>query len=797
MRRLPALLLLLRLPVFGGAAADLARAIRENSFDPNQCYRVRDLTLAREDIRIYLNDGHLIFSKPVAGRPIAALFAGDVEGGDGEVLLLPPNRAERGSLARYIHAPNLDEHFSAALFLFTGDEFDQLRAQLPLNPANKGAPEMGPLLEEQWGPALRDLGTSYQTRLVLDLLHSPGYQAGMFSALLRGKRLGNFDISYDPQAPEQIFAGQTATRHERLYFDVWTSFESRSRRDHPGAPASNLSLSDYRIEATVDSDLLLTAVTRVKVTPAVEGMTAATFDLSPRMDLTGVTVDGRPAEWLQRDSQRLNLMRGGNGLFLVVPPEPLHAGRSYEFEFHYAGHVIQNAGNQIFYVTARGDWYPTHGFQFANYDITFRTPGDLQMAGPGDVVEDRADGEWHVTRRRTPEPIRIAGFNLGAYRHARATRDGFVVDVFGNRAVEPALRPKPPLLPQTIEPLGRPRRQSQPLPEPEPLPLPIDPTARLRDLASEVASALQFMAGAFGPPALPHLAVSPIPGYFGQGFPGLVYLSTLSYLKRGDAAAGGGAESQDVFFNELLQAHETAHQWWGNRVTAEGYGDYWLMEGLANYSAMLYLEKSGGSKSTDALLDGYRQALLRKGDSGQTVEETGPIVLGPRLETSLEPRAWRTITYGKSSWILHMLRERMGDQRFMAMLAAMARRYDHKTISTEEFRALAASFLPPKSDDPKLEDFFDQWVYGTGIPNLTLHYTIRGKAPALRLVGTIQQSEAGPDFGALVPVEIQLPRGRTTVRWVRAASDPVSFTVPLAQAPLKVSLDPKHWVLRR
>jgi len=36
-----------------------------NSFDREECYRVRDLTLAIEDIKIYLTDGHLIFSRPV------------------------------------------------------------------------------------------------------------------------------------------------------------------------------------------------------------------------------------------------------------------------------------------------------------------------------------------------------------------------------------------------------------------------------------------------------------------------------------------------------------------------------------------------------------------------------------------------------------------------------------------------------------------------------------------------------------------------------------------------------------
>src|SRR5271166_64527 len=113
--------------VAAGTAADIARAIRENTFDRDECYRVRDVTLVREDIRLYFNEGHLIFSKPVAGRRIAAVFTTDVEAGDGEIILLPPDRAERRSLAGYIDSPNLDEHFRTALLLFTGDEYDQIK----------------------------------------------------------------------------------------------------------------------------------------------------------------------------------------------------------------------------------------------------------------------------------------------------------------------------------------------------------------------------------------------------------------------------------------------------------------------------------------------------------------------------------------------------------------------------------------------------------------------------------------------------------------------------------------------
>jgi aminopeptidase N len=306
------------------------------------------------------------------------------------------------------------------------------------------------------------------------------------------------------------------------------------------------------------------------------------------------------------------------------------------------------------------------------------------------------------------------------------------------------------------------------------------------------------MASRFGPPALPQLTVSPIPDTFGQGFPGLIYLSTLAYLKNLPGSTRLPVTTPvELFFQDVLQAHEVAHQWWGNRVTSATYRDVWLMEALANYSALLYLEKRKGGHSVELMLDFYRSELLAKSASGQIVDSTGPIVLGPRLENSQEPHAWRSIIYGKGSWIIQMLRRRMGDERFFSMLSELIARYGGKEISTENFRELAARFLPPKSDDPKLEAFFEQWVYGTGIPTLKLAWSVEGKAPSLRLVGTLTQSDVDEDFSAVAPVEIQVARGRTITRWVRSEADPVTFTVALTQPPLKVALDPHYAVLRR
>ena len=718
-------------PTAGGPAANLARAIHELRFDRDSCYRVRDLEIVKEDIRIYLNGGHLILSKPLAGKPIAAVFVADVDGGDGEVLLLAPDRAERTSLAAHIHSPNLDENFQSAMFVFTGDDASRFEAQIAANPASRKTPEVGALLDDDWSPVLHTLSGGYRARLVLDLLGGPGRELGLFTAIFSSRKLGNFEVCYDPESSEQILAGGTETHEGRVQFETWTSFPARSSRQNPAPRRRDFTIADYRIDASIGEDLGLNAVTRCRLEPVADGLAAVAFDLSDAESVSSVRVDGRDAEVLEPDPAPAEGTRGGttlypivtsgNRMFVVMPPEPLRAGRSYEFEFHHSGKVIQDAGDRVLYVTARGTWYPVHGLNFAAYDLRFRYPKDLVLAGPGTPVEQREDGQWRYTELRTDTAIRVAAFNLGNYAHTRETRGNYIVDVYANRALEASLKPQDTILPVTpvrghtrvpLSDLGQPRSEAPP-----------DPLGRLKDLAAEVANALEFMTARFGAPALPHLAVSPIPGTFGQGFPGLIYLSTLSYLKTVPVSAGSLAEAQELFFQQVLQAHETAHQWWGNRVTTGSYRDNWMMEALANYSALLYLEKTRGAHAVDMLLDNIAPSCWRRGKAASRLNRPAPSPWGRVWISSQDPGAWRTVTYGKGTWIIHMLRRYLGDQRFFAMLNEVLKRYDHQEMSTEDFRRVAARFTPPKTDDADLETFFDTWVYSTGIPTLKMSYS--------------------------------------------------------------------------
>ena len=785
-RSLPILLLLIARLAPAAVATDLSRQLKQVALDLDRCYKVTEFNFSKEDIKVYLTSGYLIFTKPVGGVRPGAVFAASAEGGDAEILMLPPTRSERLSLATFTEAPNLEEHVTTIAFLFTDGTGDDLLAQLEANPAVKKSPEVAHLMLDQWSPTLRNLFESFETRTVYDLL-TGDRKSGFFYMAASGAKLGNFDVLHDPLPREQIFAGKLVHHDNRAYFDTWTSFQSRSVRNGEPALSSRFTLDNFRIDATIEPSLLLKAVTRVTLKPKQVLGPALPFNISRNMRVTEARIDGEPAEVFVRESLRSNLIASNdNDQFLLVAPQPLDPARSHEIEIHHEGEVIAKAGEDVYYVTSRGTWYPRLGLDFADYDLTFRYPKNLTLVTAGTPIQDGTEGDWRITRSKTDAPIRLAGFNLGNFQVSSITGSGYKIDVYANRHLERALQPKlpaPAIQPPTF-PGPRGRRQPDPiLSEANAPPPPPNPAGRLDQLAKGVADSLDFMTAQFGPPPMRNLAVTPIPGGFGQGFPGLVYLSTLAYLDPAQRPAGLRQEAELTFFSELLESHEVAHQWWGNTVVSAGYADEWLMESLANYSALLMLEKKKGRKAVDTILDAYKTHLLDKLEDGRTLESAGPITWGYRLQSSVAPNAWRPVTYEKGTWIIHMLRRRLGDAQFLAFLHEVTTRFRFTPISTDQFRELAAHFTPSDSPDRTLKAFFDNWVYGTGIPSVKMAYSVRG----LKLTGTVTQRGVDDDFTALVPVEILTGRQRS-VHWLATGTDPVPFSIPLKAPATRVAL---------
>ncbi len=164
------------------------------------------------------------------------------------------------------------------------------------------------------------------------------------------------------------------------------------------------------------------------------------FSLSPDMQITGASVDGHPVEVFDRESMRFDLISNRDDReFLLIAEAVLDPAMPHEVEIHYAGAVISNAGNDVYYVGSRGTWYPRTGADLASYDLTFRYPKTLTVAATGKPVEDRTDGDWRVTRLKTDTTVRFAGFNLGYFQSAVVERNGYIISLYANRRLESAL----------------------------------------------------------------------------------------------------------------------------------------------------------------------------------------------------------------------------------------------------------------------------------------------------------------------------------------------------------------------
>jgi hypothetical protein len=145
------------------------------------------------------------------------------------------------------------------------------------------------------------------------------------------------------------------------------------------------------------------------------------------------------------------------------------------------------------------------------------------------------------------------------------------------------------------------------------------------------------------------------------------------------------------------------------------------------------------------------------------------------------------------------------DRAFKAMMHDFVTTWAGKNPSTDDFQRVAERHLLPVMDlahDKRLDYFFDQWVHGTDIPELTssLQVTEAGKG-RYRISGSITQSGVPAEFLTLVPVyldfgEERLQRlGMVTLKG--PATQKLSVEVELPQRPRRVVLNARNDVLSR
>ena len=180
-----------------------------------------------------------------------------------------------------------------------------------------------------------------------------------------------------------------------------------------------------------------------------------------------------------------------------------------------------------------------------------------------------------------------------------------------------------------------------------------------------------------------------------------------------DFTWGGGMEHQTLSsmgsFSQNLMVHELGHSWWGNLITCKTFNDIWLNEGFARYCQALWAEHMYGREAYFDFMNNH--AYYGAG----TIYVENPSSNSQIFSAGL--------SYNKASWVLHMLRHKVGETMFFDILKSYASNdsLSYNAASTSDFQKVCEDI-----SGLDFEQFFQQWIYGEKYPKYELSWWHEG-----------------------------------------------------------------------
>ena len=184
---------------------------------------------------------------------------------------------------------------------------------------------------------------------------------------------------------------------------------------------------------------------------------------------------------------------------------------------------------------------------------------------------------------------------------------------------------------------------------------------------------------------------------------------------------------------DFIIIHESAHEWWGNSITAQDHADMWIHESFANYAENLYTECQQGKAAGAAYVIGTRKLIKNDrpivGHFNVNDEGSGDM-------------------YYKGGNMLHTIRQIVNDdEKWRGILRGLNKEFWHRVVSGTQLEQYISSHA-----GLDLSKVFQQYLTTTVIP--MLEYRIRGDTLSYHWVNVV------PGFA--MPLKVSLTDGATT-----------------------------------
>jgi aminopeptidase N len=546
--------------------------------------------------------------------------------------------------------------------------------------------------------------------------------------------------------------GSCKTRRPRVFLAAAVLFAGLlvavARADRPYAPSRDYNLENVRVTLHFDLNQrkVIGDVTHT-LSALRDGVSHLDFDCA-ELTVSSASVNGRDAAFDLHDDK-----------LSVRLAQPAKSGQKFEVELKYDGKPTsglyfilpdKDDPNRAKEIWTQGEAEDTHHY-IPIYDYpNNRTTSEMILTVPADwvtisngkllSVQDAANGQKTWTWRQSlPVSTYLISFVAGEYEQKKDTWHNLPITYNVPRGMEDT----------------------------------VDSTfAHTKEM-------LEFFSDRFGVPyPWDQYAQTAVDDFVASGMENV----SATTLAARDMVHAALAKEKPEGADGLI-SHEMTHQWFGDLVTCKDWTNTWLNEGFATFGASLWEEHFYGEDASS-----YR--YWHEQNTWMQSRELYSVPIVTRdINDSVE---YEGNVYDKAGWVIHMLREQMGDEVFFRALKHYLEKYRLQNVVTAD---LAKAI--EESSGRNVDQFFDQWIYGAGAPRFTVRSTYDEAAKKVTLQVRQTQKVEGHVGLFHVPIEISITTsGGEKTFPIEVSKVDETFSFPVDGAPLMVLFDKGDKVLK-